>query len=202
VFSDDITNGEVRSLDILDGTVGSADIRTEGVASVDVRNEALVGGDIAGDSLTGADIDESTLGPVPAATLGGLGRWAGDGSCDPEDTTFVSCGATGIDLPQTSRVLLVGNVTARQDQSQLSNGGAGDCVIATSPGQLGSSRVQIVVNDEQGARENASLTAVTEPLPPGVVFFGIECNQLDSPGGTNGINFEQVNMTAVALSGV
>ena len=35
---------------------------------------ASVGVDIADASLTGADIDESSLSPVPVATLGGLGR--------------------------------------------------------------------------------------------------------------------------------
>ena len=202
VFSDDITNGEVRSADIQNEGVATGDILNGTLLSADVRDATLNGADVKDDALTGADLNESSLGLVPQATLGGIGRWAGNGSCDPEDTNFVSCGFTGIDLPQTSRVLLIGNLTARQDQSQLSDAGAGDCVIATSPGQLPASRVQIVVNDEQGARENASLTGVTDPLPPGVVFFGLECNQLDSPGGTNGINFEQVNMTAVALTGI
>ena len=192
VFSDDITNGEVKSPDIRNETVTSSDVLNATLLSADVHNATLGGVDVKDESLTGADIDESSLGLVPQATLGGIGRWAGNGSCDPEDTNFVSCGFTGIELPQTSRVLLVGNVTARQDQSQTSDGGSGDCVIATSPGPLAASRVQIVVNDAQGERENASLTGVTDPLPPGVVFFGIECNQLDSPGGTNGINFEQV----------
>ena len=117
VFSDDITNGEVKSADIQNETVASADVLNGTVLSADVHNETLGGVDVKDGSLTGADINESSLGLVPQATLGGIGRWAGNGSCDPEDTHFVSCGFTGIDLPQTSRVLLVGNVTARQDQS-------------------------------------------------------------------------------------
>jgi len=44
---------------------------------------------VSDDSLTGADVDESTLGPVPSALLGGLGRAGSVGSCDPRDGRFV-----------------------------------------------------------------------------------------------------------------
>ena len=192
VFTDDITNGEVRSVDILNGTVGALDLGTGSVTSAEVRN----------DSLTGTDIDEPSLGPVPVATLGGLGRWAGNGSCDPQDLTFVPCGAVGIELPATSRVLVTATATAVQDDPARGTGASGDCVVATSPGQLPQSTVRFVANDGQGGREIGGLTAVTEPLGPGVNFFGVECNELNPPGDDNGVNFNQVHVSAVALSGV
>ncbi len=202
VFSDDITNGEVRSPDILNATVGAPDLATASVTSPEVKNETLVGGDIADDSLTGADIAESSLSPVPQATLGGLGRWSGNGSCDPEDLTFVACGAVGIDLPAASRVLVTATVQGQQDNSGLGTGANGECIVATSPGHVPNSTVNVLANDGQGGREHAALTAVTDPLGPGVNFFGVECNQINPPGDNNGINFSQVHVSAVALSGV
>lgn len=64
VFSDDITNGQVRSVDIRDNDV----------STVDVADESLTGNDVAPDSLGGGDINESQLGTVPnSSALGGRG---------------------------------------------------------------------------------------------------------------------------------
>jgi hypothetical protein len=67
----------VLSEDIVDGEVKSVDIGTGQVRSADVRNDNLSGGglgsaDIANDSLSGLDIAESTLQNVNAGTVGGL----------------------------------------------------------------------------------------------------------------------------------
>ncbi len=77
VFSDDITNGEVKSPDIRTGHVRSPDIsNNNGVRSTDVRDDTLTDGglqgvDIAPDALTGADIDESTFRTTPTGPAGG-----------------------------------------------------------------------------------------------------------------------------------
>ena len=83
VFSDDIVNNEVRSADVRDDTLASG-------GPPGGRPEASRVGtsEAADNSLTGTDINESTLGEVPSATLGGLGGQSGSaGSCDPESNT-------------------------------------------------------------------------------------------------------------------
>ena len=108
----------------------------------------------------------------------------------------------GIDLPAVSRVLVTATLTGQQDEPALGHAANGDCVVATSPGPVPQSTVTVIANDGHGGRESVALTAVTEPLGPGVNFFGVECNELNPPGGNDGINFNQVHVSAVALSGV
>src|SRR3954452_13049501 len=75
------------------------------------------GQDIADNSLAGADIVESSLGRVPSATLGGLGRNGDGGECNPESFQFITCAATDtINLPAPTRVLIIGHIRAHPDQ--------------------------------------------------------------------------------------
>src|SRR5947208_16412287 len=86
VFTDGIAN---------DTQAASGGNPAGGLAAVDLRPGSVGSSEAANNSLTGTDIDESSLGQVPSATLGGLGGRPDSASfsCDPESTTFFSCGA-------------------------------------------------------------------------------------------------------------
>ena len=95
VDSGDIINGEVQKKDIgagqveteevADESLGSADIG--GLGGGDITNGALSGDDFGTNSIGGAKIDESTLGQVPAATVGGYGRSINTNGCNPSSET-------------------------------------------------------------------------------------------------------------------
>jgi hypothetical protein len=192
VQSDDLGPGsQVKAPDVAANAVNGSDVVDGSIQGADVAG--LTGADVSG--LTGADIIESTLdSPVPSAVLGGLGRSVGDASCDPETNAFVGCGFLGLDLPRQTRVLLTGVVTARPDSG--SSNGRGTCMLAASPGPVSGSAIDIQVI---GASEtdNAPMVGVTEPLGPGVVFFGVECNE--SPLNP-AIRYPDAAISAVAIS--
>ena len=80
--------------------------------------------------------------------------------------------------------------------------GSGVCRVATSLGSLPNSSVAVIV--EQGRlineREAVALTAITDPLGGGTVDFGVECNESSWTDPRYGIQFQSVNVSAVALS--
>jgi hypothetical protein len=69
IDSREIRNNTITSGDVRNNTLRTFDIRNNEVRGFDVRNSSLQGRDIAFNTLTGADINESTLGPVPSATV-------------------------------------------------------------------------------------------------------------------------------------
>jgi hypothetical protein len=71
---------------------------------------AVGSAEVAGNSLTGDDIDESTMGQVPSALLGGFGRSASGGECDPDEPASLTCAFTTVNLPAPTRVLVIGTV--------------------------------------------------------------------------------------------
>lgn len=71
VFSDDITNGEVKNGDIASNAVSNPKLRNDSVGGGKVAPESLSGGDLAGDSVMGADVDEDSLAAVPSAVVAG-----------------------------------------------------------------------------------------------------------------------------------
>ena len=93
-----------------------------------VASGAVGSTQVAANSLTGGDVDEDSLGQVPSAALGGLGRSAYVASaCSPTSSTYIDCGFTTLNLPSATRVLMIGSTT----QFGGSNGG---CRLATSSG--------------------------------------------------------------------
>ncbi len=86
VRSDDIVNGEVKTVDLANGSVTSAKIRDGHVATADVAPNAVTGAQVADGSLTGADVGDGSLTGADVAA-GGL-----SGS-DIADSTL-----TGLDL--------------------------------------------------------------------------------------------------------
>jgi hypothetical protein len=59
VFSDDIVNGEVKSVDIGNDEIQSGDVKDGTINTFDVHS--FLGVDVVDNSLTGADVDETTL---------------------------------------------------------------------------------------------------------------------------------------------
>jgi hypothetical protein len=218
ILSSDIVDGEVKTPDIANAAVVTDKIAQAAVTSGKVKNDNLTGGDIldeslagldvADNSLKGADVDEATLDQVPAAVLGGKGRSAGGNgfACDPETETFVDCGFVRLDIPaqnraRGTRVLVTGAITGFIELN-FEEEGQGGCRLHTSPPggpstPLLQTETGFVVSDEDlgDYMESAAMTAVTPPLGPGTVDFGIECAEFNS-----GLDFVRAKIAAVAIS--
>jgi hypothetical protein len=193
LLSEDLKDGAaVRSSDVVNGQISGADLADGTVASADVRNEALTGSDVESDSLTGADIREGTLGQVRTATLGGLGRSAASGLCDPETWTHVRCVQVSLDLASPARVLLNGRVTAHVDGDAPSGFSALGICRWGGVQQSG----DLFVDADDGF-EDMSLVGLTNVIPAGRGYtFAIECRE----GGNAGVHYSDAWITAVAIS--
>jgi hypothetical protein len=186
VLSRSIKNGQVRTQDVFDG----------GVARADLAPGAVGGEQVQDDSLTGADVQESTLGEVPAAALGGLGRYGFSGSCDPETTAFVPCSVVNVDLQNPARVLVIGTALAHVASGD-DRRGEGYCRIGTTAGPIPASANVVRVNEASEFYNNLTVMAVTDVMPAGNHSFGIDCNETALGVG---IDYPQARVAAVALS--
>jgi hypothetical protein len=220
ILSSDIVDGEVKTPDIADAAVVTDKLAQGAVTTGKVKNNDLTGGDIADESLTGLDvvdndslkgveIDESTLGLVPAAVLGGYGRSVGGpGGCNPQTESgpeWVDCGGfVRLNLPTVGRagirVLMIGAVRGVNDPMAPVDFGDGQCRLFTSPpGGPGTplleSPASYSIEFGRGGEENGTMVAVTPPLGPGTTDFGMECRET-----FGNILFRRANLTAVAIS--
>jgi hypothetical protein len=162
-----------------------------------IASNAIGSAQVTDDSLTGSDVKEATLGQVPSALLGGMGRTSARADCDPESLTFITCTSVALNLPSKTRVLVFATVTARNEFD--ADSGRGQCRIGTSvTGPIFNTiaTFEPIEGHNSIASDNGTLVAVTPPLGPGVVSFGVDCNQ--EPGGA--ITFEGTFVTALALS--
>lgn len=69
VTSAKLADGSLRGIDILNGSVASVDVTDNSLTGVDILNGSVGAADVTDNSLTGADINESTLvlpAPLPA----------------------------------------------------------------------------------------------------------------------------------------
>ena len=169
----------------------------------EIKNGEAKLGDLAPDSvnaakavnnsLTGADVAESSLGEVPAATLGGLGRDAGgpNNNCDPESGQgFVTCAITqSVNVSAPTRVLVVGQIAAQPEL--IGTDGNGSCRISSSAGALTESTAHTFLNEQF---DNLVMSAVTNALEPGPIQFGIECSEAAL------IEYRDAHVSWVALS--
>ncbi len=199
VDSGDIINGEVKTPDLALGAVNTGRLAPNAVTTGRVVDGGLVGADIAPNALTGAQIDEAQLGQVPAATLGGLGRSGSDpdDDCDPESSTLIVCTTVDLTLPAQARVLVIGQIRAREEVDN--NQGTGTCELGTSVLDLPSTSTTIHTGhdgDFIDQTDNTTLVGVTPPLGPGPIQFRIRCDQL-APGA---ITYDESEIAAVALS--
>jgi hypothetical protein len=187
VFSSDIVNGEVKTEDIGASEVTVSDIGPDAVRTAKVLNGSLTGGDIADGMITGADVNEGSLGQVPNAALGGIGRSFAGGNCNPESTTFIDCGFVTLNLPSQARIMVVGMVRPFTTGGTIS--AAANCRLVTNFGVLGGSTV------EARSADVLPLTGMTGPMGPGPVDVGVECNEQ-----VGVIAYKNIGINAVAIS--
>jgi hypothetical protein len=190
VAADAIDGGKVA-----DGALTGADVKDDSLSGTDIAPDSIAGGDVSPDSLGGADVQESSLSEVPAATLGGIGRYGFEGGCDPEAEEFVPCSVVTVNLPNPARLLVIGTAQAHAEGGDEPNG-FGGCRIGTTSGPVAASEDWVQVKGEN-LYDNITVMAVTDVFPAGTHSFGIDCYQ--SQVG-DGIDFPQARVTAVALS--
>lgn len=126
---------------------------------------------IAPDAAKGVDVDESSLGQVPSALLGGMGRSSNPdvrNSCDPTDSRYVNCAYVSLNLPAPARVLVIGAAVAYR---QSDNYASGDCEIGTTSGPVPDSVAWAGVYPGAGP-QNVPLVGVTGEFPAGEHRFG------------------------------
>jgi hypothetical protein len=129
-----------------------------GLAAGDLRAGSVESSEVANNPLTGADIGEATLGQVPSARLGGIGRSARVNNCDPESGLFVACAFTQLDVPPSgARALVLGDVSTGTDGGEDS--GIGDCQIHVDRlgGGLPDTRRTFKINDADDPTSASSL---------------------------------------------
>ena len=142
VQTSEVGNSQVRSADVRDDTITgggltASDLAADAVGNSEVANGSLGGLDVTDESLSGSDINESSLSTVPragVAALGGIGRWTGGGSCDPENENYVDCAIVTLNLPAPARVLLIGEVSAWAEADADSR--SGYCELVSNAGRI------------------------------------------------------------------
>ena len=173
----------ISSGDIIDGQVRSPDLGASSVGS----------GKIVADAVRGVDVDEGTLGTVPSAQLGGIGRWESKSGEDCDvGVDYFTCAFTTINLPRVTRVLLIGTARVRASIAYPRTD-TGHCLLATHLANISDSTTGITVRPYRP--ENIALVATTL-AGPGPVDFAIRCRQ--QPG--QDILISDAAIAAVALS--
>jgi len=197
VFSDDIVDGQVTSADVADNSLTGSDART------------LSAADIATDALGTGQVSESSLGVVPVAGQAGSGR-AGSGACD-ESTTYVDCGRLSAYLAKPGRLLIIAAV--QTGTGYFVEYVDGRCRLEVDGAPIEASETLFRYDDEgevtpifdsnEGAGQDATLTAVSHVYPAGGHVVGVEC-ALDGPGealnGDDGHAHGYADISVVALS--
>jgi hypothetical protein len=186
----------------LTGSFPNPTIAANAVETGEVKDATLTGNDVANDTLSGAKVIEESLSEVPSATSaqvatqGGLGRYAFEGSCDPENGAYVTCSNVNIGLPKAGRFLA--NATLEIEPESGKDVGFGRCQFNTTGGPIGASNTRAYVTKADSMRQ-ISLTAVTDVFPQGTWDVWVECNELNG-SATNAIVVPQARMTVVGLS--
>ena len=182
--------GSVNGSDLAGGAVSGAKLETGAVDGSKVLDGSLTGADVQGDSLTGSQINESTLGEVTSAKVGGFGRSGGGGACDPPNTAYLDCVIVTLNLPAASRVLLIGQVRAIADADFSS----GYCKLVTQYGDVNGT-IEYIALLSQYESDASALSGITGVLGPGPVDFGVDCNE-----NSGSIHYQDVGLSAVAIS--
>jgi hypothetical protein len=205
VTSDDIVNGQVKTGDL----AGSS------VATGKVADNSLLPRDIKPNSLGGGRIDESRLGQVPSAALGGKGRSGlGPAFCVPGETGYKDCASVDLSLPAPARVAVIGGLVGWSGfNREADTSVAGTCRIGTSlrifdpldPSALyypyipGSERDFDIHQGEEA--EPLTVTGITQVLPAGNYGFYLECDDTTpATPGADALLVTYGKVTAIALS--
>lgn len=209
VHSNDIVNGQVKTIDVAGGAittgkigpgeVTNADIAASAVDGSKVENRSLTGAEVFDETIGGIDvdtvgggaIDESTLGIVDEAVVAGTGRSAQGFACDPESTAYAPCASVLFTLPANGRVFIHGYGNGRTEVD--SDQGYGDCAIYTSATGGLPETVRINADDTSGGE--FAISTVTGAIGPGAVTFRIDCNQV-APGA---IRYRNVGLSVVQI---
>jgi hypothetical protein len=199
--TDDIAGQQANAANgtpFIDGTLTQWDIKNGGIAGADIALNAINGTKVASDSLSGADIEEASLGQVPAALLGGIGRYGTAGSCDPESSAFVTCASTTttVDVPVAqARMLVIGTVKAQTESGTSS--ASGHCELRARHDSGSFSFVGPLSGFTTGVGINATFVPLMSMhvAPAGGYQVSIECNELDNP-----IVYFDARVAAVVLS--
>jgi hypothetical protein len=151
---------------------------------------------IAPNAVTGNDVNESTLGQVPSALLGGFGRTGAETSCNPETSTFVTCAATEIlNVPPGARALVLARVRGFLESG--ANSSSGRCRLGTSSiGGIPNTEGLLFAHEDKNLVDNVTLVGITPPLPAGNTSFGIDCNELAG----DGIEYSRASATVLLIS--
>jgi hypothetical protein len=175
--------------------VSNVQIASDAVDGPTVLDESLTGSDVADGSLTGQDVVESTLGRVPSAVLGGLGRTGTlDVSCYlGDDGVYITCAHVTVDLPAATRALVIAR--GRSERSSAYDGW-GYCVLVTVPGGVVPNTAMPRGNGEDFPGD-FMLVGITPVLPAGPTLFALDCN---SQFGDSGWAVNYASVTAIALS--
>ena len=185
-----LVSGSVNGSDLAGGAVSGSKLGANAVDGSKVIDGSLTGADVAGDSLTGSQINESSLGEVTSAKVGGFGRSTGGAACDPSSTQYLDCVIVTLNLPTASRVLLIGQVTGGAN----SDSSGGYCKLVTQYGDVAGTQesIQLLSNYQSDA---SAITGITDVVGPGSVDFAVDCNEF-----IGSINYYNIGLTAVAIS--
>ena len=168
-----------------------ANVIAGSVNGTDIAANAVGTNKVVDNTLTGTDIDESSLGEVPSATLGGLGNQSGSNNCFPESTSFATCAVGFIDLPAAARLLIIGQIRAEPDTGN-GNGG-GSCRVYSGPGPDALTPEPVFVNG--GQTDVIAISGITSVVGPGSLPFGLLCNET-----AGGIRYFDGHVSVVAIS--
>jgi len=185
-----IIANSINSKDIAPAAVGGGRLAPNSVDGSKVLDGSLGGIDVQDQSLDGADIRANSLAEVPMAQIGGFGRSAGGGSCNPGGLSYLDCVITTLNLPRAANVLLIGQATAGLDGASSSANGF--CKLVTNTGDVPLTR-RVIETD--GAPASGSMVAITGQLGIGLHDFGVDCNQ-----NSGGVDYFDVQLAAVAIS--
>jgi hypothetical protein len=183
-----LIGGSVNGTDLATGSVTGGKLAANSVVGSKVIDGSLTGSDVQANSLTGTQINAGTLGEVPLAKIGGLGRFIGGQPCNP-GANVIDCAITTINLPTASRVLLIGQANG---YSENGNDYSAECTLVTNTGDVAGTRQDWA--GSSGSIEPGAMVGITGVLPAGSHDFAVDCYDFGNTA------FQEVGITAVAIS--